>query len=62
MLRWVFIGVLVVALVIGAFLFFRSLRKWRQPPPGSGPDADHARSTLDWMTFSQGDQSGTGDL
>jgi hypothetical protein len=58
MLGWVFIGVVVVAIVIGVLLYARSLRRWRQPPPGRGPDAEHARSTLNWMTFSQGDQSG----
>jgi hypothetical protein len=58
MLGWVFIGVVVLAIVIGAILLARSFRRWRSPPPG--PDAQDSQSTLDWTTFSQGDQSGAG--
>ena len=58
MLGWAFIGVVAVAIVVGWLLLARSLRRWRQPPPGRGPDAERARSALDWLTFSQGDQSG----
>jgi hypothetical protein len=57
-LGWVFIGVVIAAIVIGTLLLFRSLKRWRQPPPGQGPDAERAKSVLDWLTFSQGDQSG----
>jgi hypothetical protein len=55
MLGWVFFGVVVVAIVTGLILYFRSLRRWRQPPPSHDPQTE---STLDWMTFSQRDQSG----
>jgi hypothetical protein len=56
MLGWVLFGVVVVAIVIVALLYFRSLRRWHQPPPGPGDQ--QGQSTLTWMTFSQGDQSG----
>jgi hypothetical protein len=49
MLAWIIIG----AIVVGLLVFWRSLGKWQGPPPG-----DEGRSTLTWMTFSQGDQSG----
>jgi hypothetical protein len=55
MLGWMLFGVAVVAIVLGVLLYFRSLRRWHQPPPGPG---DEGQSTLTWMTFSQGDQSG----
>jgi hypothetical protein len=55
MLAWVIFGAIVVAVGIGLFLYWRSLSKWREPPPGPGDQSD---STLTWMTFSQGDQSG----
>jgi hypothetical protein len=53
MLAWIIIGAIVVAIVVGLLVFWRSLGKWQGPPPG-----DEGRSTLTWMTFSQGDQSG----
>jgi hypothetical protein len=55
MLGWVFSGVVLVAIVTGLILYFRSLRRWRQPQPSHDPQTE---STLTWMTFSQGDQSG----
>lgn len=55
MLGWVFIGVVVVAIVTGLILYFRSLRRWRQSQPSHDRQTE---STLTWMTFSQGDQSG----
>jgi hypothetical protein len=53
MLAWIIIGAIVVAILVGLLVFWRSLGKWQGPPPG-----DEGRSTLTWMTFSQGDQSG----
>ena len=55
MQAWAILGAIVVAVGIGLLLFWRSLGKWHEPPPGDGDQAD---STLTWMTFSQGDQSG----
>lgn len=55
MLGWVILGAIVVAIVVGLLVFWRSLGKWHGPPPG-----DEGRSTLTWMTFSHGDQSGGG--
>jgi hypothetical protein len=53
MLAWIMIGAIVVAIVVGLLVFWRSLGKWQGPPP-----VDEGRPTLTWMTFSQGDQSG----
>jgi hypothetical protein len=54
MLGWVILGVVVVAVMAGVILYWRSLGKWHEPPRRD----DDGQSTLTWMTFSQGDQSG----
>jgi hypothetical protein len=37
-------------------LFFRSFRRWQQPPPDQGSQAARAESFLSWMTRTRGDK------
>ena len=57
MLSWALATGIVLLVVLVVVITLRSFRKWGQPPPGRGPQADRAESRLEWLTWSQGDQS-----
>jgi membrane protein implicated in regulation of membrane protease activity len=49
------LGVVAVIAVV-LLLFFRSFRRWQQPPPGQGSEAARGESFLTWMTRTRGDR------
>ena len=57
MLSWILAIGIVLIVVLVVVMTLRSFRRWGQPPPGRGPGADQAESRLEWLTWSQGDQS-----
>jgi membrane protein required for beta-lactamase induction len=53
---WVLsVGVVTVIAVV-MLVFFRSFRRWQQPPPGQKSEAARAESFLSWMTRTRGDR------
>jgi len=46
---WGILGVVVLVVALGSWLLFRSLRKWRLPPPTT-PEAQQAEARL-WSTM-----------
>ena len=57
-LRAMSVGVVAVMAVV-IVLFFRSFRRWQQPPPGQTSEAARAESFLSWMTRTRGDRGST---
>jgi hypothetical protein len=42
---WIFIGMILMA-VVGLIALFRSFRRWQQPPPGRDPESQQAEARL----------------
>lgn len=47
---WWGVAISAAAIALAAGWLFRSLRRWRQPPPGEDEDAEHAENVLRWIT------------
>jgi hypothetical protein len=47
---WTFAAIVAIV-AAGAWLLFRSLRRWKQPPPGSDPSSVQADQDLKWITY-----------
>jgi hypothetical protein len=47
---WLVAGGIVVSIVVGVWLLFRSFRRWRQPPPGRDAESRAAEARL-WSTL-----------
>ena len=45
MISWIAGGVIVLGLIVGAFLWIRSEKRW-QPPPATTPEQQQAEARL----------------
>jgi uncharacterized membrane protein len=44
-ISWIVVGVVIIAGIVGAFLWIRSEKRW-QPPPASSPEQKEAEAEL----------------
>jgi hypothetical protein len=49
MVSWLVFGIVMLFVLGGVALLFRSLRRWKTPPAGTTPEAQIAESEL-WST------------
>ena len=49
MVSWMVFGIVMLVVLGGVVLLFRSLRRWKTPPAGKSPEARIAESEL-WST------------
>lgn len=51
MAEWIVFGAIALVAIAGTLYLSRSLRRWRQPPPGRDETAESAENRLRWLTY-----------